>query len=175
MYDVVNNSSGIWQSLPWLYLLYTKIMCIFQLIVFQHQKKQCNCHHKLDPECTDAFWGGEHPMIPSRAYFTEHLYMIRIYQVYVCHIHSAGLFLFDCTRPALPGLISAAGRFTYQNSIDSRLRPAKVPHPGVDLKNMAAPACSLACTVSTPEFKGLLLSYIYDVAFIICDNPLIIL
>ena len=36
------------------------------------------------------------------------------------------------------------------------LGPTKVPQPGVDLINMAAPARSLASAVCTPEFEGLL-------------------
>jgi hypothetical protein len=77
--------------------------------------------------------------------------MTSIYQVYICHIHSAGLFLFGYMLPGLPGLISAARRFKLELSADpfclghrkateSRLRPAKIPHPGVDLINMAAPS-----------------------------------
>ncbi len=95
-------------------------------------------------------------VIPSKACFTEHLHRAGIYQVYVCHIHSARLFLFSCTLQGLPGF--------------ARLRPAiaaKVLHPGVGLINMAATACSLAWTISTTEFDGLLLSWFYDITFII--------
>ncbi len=42
---------------------------------------------------------------------------------------------------------------------NSRLGPAEVPQPGIDLVNVAASACSRASqTVSTPKFEGLLLS-----------------
>jgi hypothetical protein len=100
--------------------------------------------------------------------------MTGMYQVYVlvvhvlvCHIHSAGLF--NCTLLGLTVLISAVRRFSLGLSADPfclghrkssklSLRPAKVPHPGFDLINMAAPVCSLACTFSTTEFEGLLLS-----------------
>ena len=89
--------------------------------------------------------------------------------VYERHISSGGLLLVGGTLPGLPGLPSAPGRFgpgTYANlfgfdhrkSTNTRLGPAKVPHPGVDLIHMAAPARSLASAVSTPEFEGLLLS-----------------
>jgi hypothetical protein len=95
--------------------------------------------------------------------------MIGIYLVYVCHINSAGLFLFVCTLPGLSGLISAVGRFRlglfadpfclgHQKSTNSTLLPAKDPHLGVDIINMVAPVCSLAYTVGTPKFEGLLLS-----------------
>jgi hypothetical protein len=73
--------------------------------------------------------------------------------------------------PGLPGLPSAPGRFRPgtsedlfdfgdRNSTNTRLEPAKVPPPGVDLIHMAATARSLACAVGTlaPEFEGLVLS-----------------
>ncbi len=67
---------------------------------------------------------------------------------------SAGRFRvrFSCTPlSGLPGLTSAPGRFRPGLSADpvgfgdreatnSRLGPAKVPQPGVDLIDMAAPA-----------------------------------
>ncbi len=133
--------------------------------------------------------GASHNPFKSMFYW-EHLCMASIYHVYVCHIHSAGLFLFSCTLPGLPGLISAAapGRFRlglpaypfclgHRMFAFSRLRPAKVPQTGVDLINMAVPACPLACTVGTrtQRVKGLLLSLFYDVPFILWNNPLIAL
>jgi hypothetical protein len=78
--------------------------------------------------------------------------MIGICQVYACHdISSAGLFLFSWLLPGISGLLSAPGRFRPglsanpfglgdQKATHSRLGPAKVPQPGVDLINMAAPA-----------------------------------
>ena len=89
--------------------------------------------------------------------------------VYERHISSGGLLLVGGTLPGLPGLRSAPGRFgpgtsanlfgfDHRKSTNTRLGPAKVPQPGVDLIHMAAPARSLARAVSTPEFEGLLLS-----------------
>ena len=89
--------------------------------------------------------------------------------VYECHISSAGLLLVGGALPGLPGLPSAPGRFgpgksanlfgfDHRKFTNTRLGPAKVPQPGVDLIHMAAPARSLARAVSTPEFEGLLLS-----------------
>ena len=89
--------------------------------------------------------------------------------VYERHISSGGLLLFGSTLPGLQGLPSAPGRlrpgtsanlfgFDHRKSTNTRLGPAKVPQPGVDLIRMAAPARSLACAVSAPEFEGLLLS-----------------
>ncbi len=76
---------------------------------------------------------------------------------------------FRCTLPGLPGLPSAPGRFRPGTSADlfgfgdrkstnTRMGPAKVPQPGVNLIYMVSPARSLARAVSTPEFEGLLLS-----------------
>ncbi len=81
-------------------------------------------------------------------------YIIGICPVYACHISSAGLFLFSWPLGPLPGisgLPSAQGRFRPglsanpfslgdRKATHSKLGPAKVPQPGVDLTNMAAPA-----------------------------------
>jgi hypothetical protein len=78
-------------------------------------------------------------------------------------------YLVNSTLPGLLGFCSAPGHFRPGLSaypfgfcdwkpIDSRLWPAKVPQPGVDLVNVTVPARSLAWSVSTAEFKGLLLS-----------------
>jgi hypothetical protein len=79
--------------------------------------------------------------------------MIGICQVYACHISSAGHFLFNWPLPGISGLLSAPDRFRPGLSANtfglgdrlgsanhSRLGPAKVPQPGVDLINMAVPA-----------------------------------
>ena len=91
--------------------------------------------------------------------------MTGIYQVYTCHISSAVRFL-AVRVPAAHRAESAcrSGRledpfgFCDRKPCNSRLGSAKVPQPGVDLVNMAAPARSLAWSVSTAERKGLLLS-----------------
>ena len=57
-----------------------------------------------------------------------------------------------------PGLSAHHFGFGDQKATNSRLGPAKVPQPGVDLIDMAAPARFLAWTIGTPEFEGLLLS-----------------
>ena len=82
--------------------------------------------------------------------------MTGICQVYAWHISSvaagvaAGLFPFCSPLPGIFGLPSAPGRFRPglsanpfglgdRKATHSRLGPAKVPQPGVDLINMAAP------------------------------------
>jgi hypothetical protein len=84
-YTVLNIAVVYDNHIPWLYNLYlvhSKIIMFFNSLCFFHQEKQWNCHHELEPACTDAFWGGEHHTIPSKAYFTEHFYTTSIYQVY---------------------------------------------------------------------------------------------
>ncbi len=91
--------------------------------------------------------------------------MTGIYQVYTCHISSAARFLAVWVPAARRAESDLDARLILsffcdsdQKPCDSRLGPAKVPQPGVDLVNMAAPARSLARSVSTAECKGLLLS-----------------
>ncbi len=141
-----------------------------------------SCHHKLEPEpactvtSTAAVWGGASESITrSLQTHVQVLLSTYIWQVYPRYIYVISIQLDSSSSlavaplPALPDLISAAGRFRlglsadpfclgHQKSIDSRLKPAKVPHLGVELMNMTAPVCSLACTVGIPEFKGLILS-----------------
>ncbi len=77
--------------------------------------------------------------------------MIGICQVYACHIALTGLSLFSWQLLGIFGLPSAPGRFRPglianpfgrgdRKATHSRLGPAEVPQPGVDLINMAAPA-----------------------------------
>ena len=77
------------------------------------------------------------------------------------NISSGALLLVGGALPGLLGLPSAPGRFgpgtsanlfgfDHRKSTNTRLGPAKVPHPGVDLIHIAAPARSLASAVSTP-------------------------
>ncbi len=77
--------------------------------------------------------------------------MIGICQVYACHVSLTGLFLLSWQLPGIFGLPSAPGRFRPglianpfslgdRKATHSRLGPAKVPQPGDDLINMAAPA-----------------------------------
>ncbi len=81
--------------------------------------------------------------------------MIGICQVYACHISSAGLIPLQLASsevlPGISGLPSSPGRFRPglsanpfglgdRKATHSRLGPAKVPQPRVDLINMAAPA-----------------------------------
>ena len=84
--------------------------------------------------------------------------MTGICQVYAWHISAsvaaavaAGLFPFSSPLSVMSGLPTAPGRFGfglcanpfglgYRKATHSRLGPGKVPQPGVDLINMAAPA-----------------------------------
>ena len=141
----------------------------FIRVVFLLQMRPWNYNRKSDSAYTHASLGGGHHAIPRIPFFNEHLYMNGIWMVCERHISSGGLLLVGSTLPGLPGLPCAPGRFgpgtsanifgfDHWKSTNSRLGPAKVPQPGVDLIDMAAPALSLARAVSTPEFEGLLLS-----------------
>ncbi len=92
-------------------------------------------------------------------------YWAGTYDGYIPRIYLS--YLFRCNLPGLPGLCSTPGRirsggladpfgFCDRKPCDSWLGSAKVPQPGVDLVNMAAPARFLAWSVSTAECKGLL-------------------
>ena len=128
-----------------------------------------NCHRMSDSAYTHASLGGGHHESPQIPCFNEHWDMNGIWMVYERHVSSGGLLLFGGTLPGLPGLPCAPGRFgpgtsanifgfDHWKSTNTRLGPAKVPQPGVDLVHMAASARALARAVSTPEFEGLLLS-----------------
>jgi hypothetical protein len=120
-----------------------------------------NCHRKSDSAYTHAFLGGGHHAIPPNACFNEHWYMKGIWMLYERHISSGGLLLVGSTLPGLPGLPSALGRFgpgtsvnlfgfDHRKSTNTRLGPAKVPQPGVDLIQMAAPERHLLAPSALP-------------------------
>ena len=59
-----------------------------------------------------------------------------------------------------PGLPSVLFSFGHREVAHTRLGPSKVPQPGVDLVNMAAPPLlgGRACTIVTAALKSVLLS-----------------
>ena len=57
-----------------------------------------------------------------------------------------------------PGLPSDLLSFGHREAAHARLGPSKVPQPGVDLVNMAAPPLVRACTIGTTALKSVLLS-----------------
>ncbi len=56
------------------------------------------------------------------------------------------------------GLPSELVSFGHREAAHVRLGPSKVPHPGVDLVNMAAPPLGRASTIGTAALKSVLLS-----------------
>ena len=57
-----------------------------------------------------------------------------------------------------PGLPSDLLSFGHREAAHARLGPSKVPQPGVDLVNMAAPPRVRASTIGTAALKSVLLS-----------------
>jgi len=57
-----------------------------------------------------------------------------------------------------PGLPSELFSFGHREVAHTRLGPSKVPQPGVDLVNMAAPPWGWASTIGTAALKSVLLS-----------------
>ncbi len=57
-----------------------------------------------------------------------------------------------------PGLPSELLSFGHREAAHARLGPSKVPQPGVDLVNMAAPPRGWASTIGTAALKSVLLS-----------------
>ena len=57
-----------------------------------------------------------------------------------------------------PGLPSELLSFGLREAAHARLGPSKVPQPGIDLVNMAAPPLGWASTIGTAALKSVLLS-----------------
>ena len=132
-----------------IHLVYTMFILVLVWIEEMLRNKIQNFHHNLAPACTYNCQGGRHLMNPRKALFTELVHMTGKYQVYVCHIWSTARFLAVfgfCTAPGRfrPGLSAHPFGFCDRKPADSRLGPAKVPQPGVDLVYVTAPARSLA-------------------------------
>jgi hypothetical protein len=62
---------------------------------------------------------------------------------------------FGSLEPRVPSDLLGFG---HREAAHVRLGPSKVPQPGVDLVNMAAPPLVRACTIGTAALKSVLLS-----------------
>jgi hypothetical protein len=62
---------------------------------------------------------------------------------------------FGSLRPGLPSELLSFG---LREATHARLGPSKVPQPGIDLVNMAAPPRGWASTIGTAALKSVLLS-----------------
>ena len=94
----------------------------------------------------------------------------RIYQVYTRYI--PGIYYAYTMWKSLPSLLSCPSAlgslrpglppdllsFGHREAAHARLGPSKVPQPGVDLVNMAAPPRGRASTIGTAVLKSVLLS-----------------
>jgi hypothetical protein len=86
-----------------------------------------------------------------------------IYHVYTRHIPCEGHLLALLSCPSAlgslrPGLPSDLLCFGHREAAHARLGPSKVPQPGVDLVNMAAPPRGWASTIGTAALKSVPLS-----------------
>jgi hypothetical protein len=95
----------------------------------------------------------------------------RIYQVYSRYIPSIYYAAYTMRRSLAsplscpsalgslrPRLSSELVSFGHRKAAHARLGPSKVPQPGVDLLNMAAPPRGRASTIRTAALKSVLLS-----------------
>ncbi len=91
-----------------------------------------------------------HDLLSDRIY--------KVYTRYTIHIPCEG----HCCPSALgslrPGLPSELLSFGLREAAHARLGQSKVPQPGIDLENMAAPPRGWASTIGTAALKSVLLS-----------------
>ena len=76
-------------------------------------------------------------------------------------MRKSGASLFSCPSALgslRPGLPSDLLSFGHREAAHARLGPSKVPQPGVDLVNMAAPLQVRARTIGTAALKSVPLS-----------------
>ncbi len=101
-----------------------------------------------------------------KAWFTVRQDIARIYHgytIYIPDIYHAKVTCEQLSCPSAlgslgPGLPSDLLSFGHREATHARLGPSKVPQPGVDLVNMAAPRRGRASTIGTAALKSVPLS-----------------
>ncbi len=82
--------------------------------------------------------------------------MYHVYTMYILYMYHAKV---TCEPASLgPRLPLDLLSFGHREAAHTRLGPSKVPQPGVDLVNMAAPQQVRASAISTAALKSVLLS-----------------
>ncbi len=102
-----------------------------------------------------------HDLLSDRIYkvCSLRLYIPCIYYAYTMRRSLAIPFSCPSALGSLrPGLPSELVSFGHREAAHARLGPSKVPQPGVDLVNMAAPPRGRASTIRTVALKSVLLS-----------------
>jgi hypothetical protein len=127
-----------------------------QLSNKQWMLEQVELHvHSIKFEDTYAFIPKIHVLLQDRIYQVYTRYIPGIYLVYTMRKSLASLL----SRPSAlgsirPGLPSDLLSFGHREAAHARLGPSKVPQPGVDLVNMAAPPRVRARTIGTAALKS---------------------
>ncbi len=100
-----------------------------------------------------------HDLLSDRIYKVYSRYIPCIYNAYTMRRSLASPLSCPSELGSLrPGLPSELLSFGHREAAHARLGPSKVPQPGVDLENMAAPPLGRACTIGTAALKSVLLS-----------------
>jgi hypothetical protein len=97
-----------------------------------------------------------HDLLSDRIYKVYSLYIPCIYHAYTMR-RSLAIPL-SCPSALGSGTSVGASQFGHREAARARLGPSKVPQPGIDLVNMAAPPGGWASTIGTAALKSVLLS-----------------
>jgi hypothetical protein len=109
----------------------------------------------------DKYWIAlkRHDLLSDRIYQVYSWYIPCIYYAYSMRWSLASTLSCPAALGSLrPGLPSELFSFGHREAAHTRLGPSKVPQPGVDLVNMAAPPWGRASTIGTAALKSVLLS-----------------
>ncbi len=98
-------------------------------------------------------------LLSDRIYKVYTMYIPCIYHAYTMRRSLAILLSWPSALGSLrPGLPPELLSFGHREAAHARLRPTKVPRPGIDLVNMAAPPRGWASTIGTAALKSVLQS-----------------
>ncbi len=98
-----------------------------------------------------------HDLLPDRICKVYSRYIPCIYYAYTMRRSLASQLSWPSALGSLrQGLPSELLSFGHREAAHARLGPSKVPQPGVDLVNMAAPPRGWTCTIGTAALKSVL-------------------
>jgi hypothetical protein len=100
-----------------------------------------------------------HDLLSDRIYKVYFRYIPCIYYAYTMRRSLASPLSCPSALGSLtPGLPLELLSFGHREAARARLGPSKIPQPGIDLVNMAAPPRGRASTIGTAALKSVLLS-----------------